>query len=85
MVPSKEEVPQGPAIPVPLKEEEALVPQPPPVVVLPEGRGCFVAVDDNGLDDEGPMPPLVISSPFSFSQKHRRFFSSFFLINAADL
>jgi hypothetical protein len=58
---------------------------PPPVAVLPEGRGCFVVVDDNGLDDEGPMPPLVSSSPFSFSQKHRRFFSSFFLINAADL
>jgi hypothetical protein len=60
-------------------EEEVPVPQGPSVPVLPKGRGCLVAVNDNV-----PVPPLVSSSPF-FSQKCRRFFSPFFLINAVDL
>jgi hypothetical protein len=38
----------------------------PPVVVPPEGRGCLIAVNDNGPDDEGFVPPLVSSSPFFF-------------------
>jgi hypothetical protein len=70
-----------PPVTVPPEEE---VPQGPPIVFSPEGRGCLVTVDDNGPDDEGPVPPLVSSLPF-FSQKHRRFFSPFFLINAVDL
>jgi hypothetical protein len=51
---------------------------PSPIMVQPEGRGCLVTVDYKGPDDEGPVPPLVSSSPFFFSQKCRRFFSPFF-------
>jgi hypothetical protein len=57
----------------------------PPIMVPSERRGCLVTIDDNGPDDEGPVLPLVSSSPFFFSQKYRRFFSPFFLINAVDL
>jgi hypothetical protein len=42
-------------------EEEVPVLQGPSIVVPPKGRGCLVAVDDNG-----PIPPLVSSSPFFF-------------------
>jgi hypothetical protein len=40
-------------------------------MVLPEGRGCLVVVNDNGLDrdDEGPVPPLVSSLCFFFFSK----------------
>jgi hypothetical protein len=69
-------VPQG-LCQLPPEEE---VPPGPPVTVPSNGRGCLVAFDDNGL-----VPPLVSSSPFFFSQKHRIFFSLFFLINAVDL
>jgi hypothetical protein len=87
-VPSEEEVPP--------EEEEfpapaVAVPQGPPIrgrsptggrggpnsplVMVPlEGRGCLV-----------PVPAMVSSSPFLFSQKYRRFFSPFFLINVVDL
>jgi hypothetical protein len=40
-------------------EEEVPVPQGPSIPVLPKGRGCLVAVNDNV-----PVPPLVSSSPF---------------------
>jgi hypothetical protein len=40
-------------------EEEVPVPQGSSIVVPLKGRGCLVAVDDNG-----PVPPLVSSSPF---------------------
>jgi hypothetical protein len=47
-------------------EEEVLVPQGPSVTVPPKGRGCLVVVDDNG-----PIPPLVNSSPlFTVPQNH---------------
>jgi hypothetical protein len=62
--PARGRSPTCPPIAVPLEEEE--VPAP-PVMVLPKGRGCHVLV-----------PPLVSSSPFFFSQNHRRFFSPFF-------
>jgi hypothetical protein len=39
-----------------------------PVAFPSKGRGCLVAVNDNGSDDEGPVPPLVSSSPFFFSK-----------------
>jgi hypothetical protein len=29
------------------------------------------------VDDKGPVPPLVSSSPFLFSQKRKRFFLPF--------
>jgi hypothetical protein len=36
----------------------------------PAGRkGCLVTVDNNGLDDEGPIPPLISSSPSFFFSK----------------
>jgi hypothetical protein len=63
-----------------LVEEEVPVLQGPSVAVLPKGRRCLVAVDDNV-----PVPPLVSSSPFFFSQKRRTFFSPFILINVVDL
>jgi hypothetical protein len=44
-------------------EEEVLVPQGPSAAVPPKGRGCLVVVDDNG-----PVPPLVNSSPLFFSK-----------------
>jgi hypothetical protein len=61
-------------------EEEVLVPLGPSVVVPPKARGCLVTVNDNV-----PIPPLVSSLPFFFSQKRRRFFLPFFLINVVDL
>jgi hypothetical protein len=84
MVPPEEEVSQGPPVTVPLKEdvppeeEEVPVLQDPPIGVPPEQRGWLVAIDDNGLDDEGPIPPLVSSPPIFFSPNHRRFFSPYF-------
>jgi hypothetical protein len=73
--PSEEEevpAPQGPTVTVPLEEED--VPAAPLVVDPPEGRRCLV-----------PVPALVISSPFFFSKKCRRFISPFFLIHAVYL
>jgi hypothetical protein len=61
-------------------EEEVPVPHGPSIVVSPKGRECLATVDDNG-----PVPPLVSSSPFFFSQERKRFFSPFFDINAVDL
>jgi hypothetical protein len=66
------------AIAVTLEEEEVPVPLGPPIAVpLEEGeakrtRGLIVMVND-----EAPILPLVISSPFHFSQNCRRFFSPF--------
>jgi hypothetical protein len=54
-------------------EEEVPGPTGPPITVLSKGRGCHIAVDDND-----PVPSLVSSSLVFFSQKRRRFFSSFF-------
>jgi hypothetical protein len=71
--PEEEEVPvpQGTSVVVPLEEEvppeEEEVLAAPLVMVPPEGRGCLV-----------PVPAMVSSSPFFFSQKGRRFFSPFF-------
>jgi hypothetical protein len=66
-------------------EEEVSLSQPiTAVVVPPEGTGCLVTVDDKGPIDEGTLPPLVSSSPFFFSQEHRRFFLPFFLINVIE-
>jgi hypothetical protein len=94
-VPLEEEeilVPQGPSVAVTPKEEvppeEEEFPAPTVMVspeeeevpagflftVPPEGRGCLV-----------PVPTLVSFSPFFFSQKRRRFFSPFFLINVVHL
>jgi hypothetical protein len=84
MVPPEEEVSQAPPVTVPLKEdvpleeEEVPVLQDPPIRVSPEQRGWLVAIDDNGPDDDGPIPPLVSSPPIFFSQNHRRFFSPYF-------
>jgi hypothetical protein len=61
----KEEELPAPTIAVPPEEEE--VPAAPLVVMPPEGMGCIV-----------PIPALVSSSPFFFSQRPRRFFSPFF-------
>jgi hypothetical protein len=61
-------------------EEEVPVSQGPSIVVPLKGRGCHVTVDDNV-----PALPLVNSLPFRFSQKCKRFFLPFFLINAVDL
>jgi hypothetical protein len=80
MVPPEEEeflapavpVSQGPPVAVSPKEEE--VPAASHVMVPPEGRGCLV-----------PILALVSSSPLFFSQKRKRFFSPFFLINVVDL
>jgi hypothetical protein len=44
-------------------DEEVPVSQGPSIMVPLKGRGCLVAVDDNGL-----VPPLVSSSPFFFSK-----------------
>jgi hypothetical protein len=45
-------------------EEEVPVPQGPSVAIPLKGRGCLVAVDDNG-----PVPLLVSFSPFFFFSK----------------
>jgi hypothetical protein len=71
-VPPEEEVFPTPAVAVPPDLEEVLAA--PLVVVPPEGRGCLV-----------PVPAMVSSLPFFFSQKGMRFFSPFFLINVVDL
>jgi hypothetical protein len=72
-VPPEEEEPPAPAIalqqasPIAVPPEEEEVPTAPLVTVPPEGRGCLV-----------PVPPLVSSSPFFFSEERRRFVSPFF-------
>jgi hypothetical protein len=38
----------------------------PPIAVPPDGRKYLVTVDDNGSNYEGPVQPLVSSSPFFF-------------------
>jgi hypothetical protein len=60
-------------------EEVVPVPQGPSVAVPPKRR-CLVTIDDIV-----PIPLLVCSLPFFFSQKCKRFFSPFFLINTIDL
>jgi hypothetical protein len=50
-------------------EEEVL--QGPVVTVSLEGRGCPIAVDDKGPDDEDTVLPLVSSSPFFFLKNAR--------------
>jgi hypothetical protein len=72
----------GPPVTVTPEEE---VSQGPTVAVPSEGRGCLVTVDDKGPTDEGTVPPLVSFLPIFFSQKCRRFFSPFFLINMINL
>jgi hypothetical protein len=59
-------LPEEEDIPVPLERPPITVPA--PLVTVPRERwGCLV-----------PVPPLVSSSPFFFSQKHRRFILPFF-------
>jgi hypothetical protein len=63
--------PVGPRCHGPSRGRGGSSPVGPPIMVPPEGRECLIiAVDDKGPGDEGPIPPLVSSSPFFFSLKN---------------
>jgi hypothetical protein len=86
--PGEEEVsiPESTSVVVPPKEEEFSAPA---VVVLSEEESVPVAllvmVPSKGRGSLVPVPALVSSLPFFFSQKRIGFFTPFFLINVVDL
>jgi hypothetical protein len=89
-VPSEEEVPQGPLSRSLRRKKSSWKnrrsqSRRPPCRGPVGTKGCLVMVNDKCPNDECPILPLVSSSPSFFSQKRRRFFSPFFLLNVVDL